>query len=141
MSRAEQWLVWLLRLQGSMLLLALPAVFLPFAWMAAVHSWLGLGEFHHTPLVEYLTRSLSGMYAFWGPIYLLLAADVRRYLPLIRLIAVLQIVFGVGMLVLGVAVGMPLPWILSEAPVIVALSLAVLWLARQHSPRPENEIG
>jgi hypothetical protein len=51
-----------------------------------------------------------------GPVYLFLAADVRRYLPLVWFIARLQILFGVGMLVLDVVVGMPLPWIVSEGP-------------------------
>jgi len=140
-SRAERGLVWLLRLQGIMLLLALPAVFLPFSWMAAVHSWLGLGDLPRTPLIEYLARSLSGMYAFWGPVYLFLAGDVRRYLPLIRFVAALQIVFGVGMLLLDFTVGLLLPWIVSEGPVIAALSLAVLWLARWIPVRPAQEVG
>ena len=131
----------LLRLQGGMLLLAVPAIFLPFTWMAAVHAWLGLGELPQTPVVEYLVRSLSGMYAFWGPIFLFLAADVHRYLPLVRFVARLQIVFGVGMLVLDTVVGMPLPWIISEGPVIVALSLVALSLARRIPSDREKEMS
>jgi hypothetical protein len=131
MPRAERGLVLLLQLQGGMLLLALAAVFLPFTWMAAVHAWLRIGKLPQAPIVEYLARSLSGMYAFWGPVYLFLAADIRRYLPMVRFLARLQIVCGVGMLALDAVVGMPLPWTVSEGPIIVALALAVLLLARR----------
>lgn len=139
MPLVERGLVFLIRLQGGLLLLAVPAMFLPFTWMAAVHARLGLGEFPQTPIVEYLARSLSGMYAFWGPVALFLATDVRRYLPLVRFLAWLQIVFGVGMLVLDAVVGMPLPWTVSEGPVIVALSLVVLSLAHQLPSNQEKE--
>src|SRR5262249_61889667 len=70
MAPVERALALLLRLEGAVLLLALPFVFLPTAWMAAAHVWLGLGPFPDSPLTEYLTRSLSGLYALWGPLYL-----------------------------------------------------------------------
>jgi hypothetical protein len=55
--------------------------------------------------------------------------DVRRYLPVVRFLAVLSIVFGAGMLVLDIAVGMPLPWIIGEGPSIIILGGVLLWLA------------
>jgi hypothetical protein len=44
MNRAEQWLAILLRANGVVMLLAIPAIILPFDWMDACHRWLGLGE-------------------------------------------------------------------------------------------------
>ena len=46
------------------MLTALFAVFLPVRWMAETHEWLGLGEFPESPLVDYLTRSASLLYAW-----------------------------------------------------------------------------
>lgn len=132
---AERRLAWLLRGQGVVLLCALPAVVLPTEWMAAVHRSLGLGDMPRGVLVEYLTRSISLLYGAWGaPVLLFVAADVRRYLPLIRLLAWLQVGIAAGLLVLDVWVGMPAVWVVCEAPVILALSGLTLLFARQIPP-------
>jgi hypothetical protein len=76
----------------------------------------------------YLTRSLSAMYAMHGAVELFVSLDVRRFLPVVKLIAVLGILFGLWMTALDVAVGMPLFWIVSEGPVIFLLCCIVFWL-------------
>jgi hypothetical protein len=38
------------------------------------------------------------------------------------------IVFGIGMIVLDTAVGLPLSWIINEGPFIIALAAVELWL-------------
>jgi hypothetical protein len=131
MSRAERTLVLLLRLSAAMLLLATVPVFMPHCWMDAIHRRIGLGELPDMPIVGYLTRSLSAMYAMHGALLLCLSLDVRRYLPLVRFLAVLAVVFGAGMVVLDCAVGLPLRWILGEGPFIVVLGAVLLWLARR----------
>src|SRR4051794_162037 len=95
-----------LAVEGAVLLLALPAAFLPTDWMDAVHRAMGLGELPRAPLVEYLTRSVSALYASCGLAILFLLTDLPRYLPLVRLIAWLHVVVGAGLAVLDVAVGM-----------------------------------
>ena len=129
MDWSEKTLVWLLRLTGGLLLVAVGAVFMPFGWMAAIHRWLGLGELPNTPMIGYLTRSLSALYAVHGALVLYLSFDVRRYLPVVRCLAVLGIVFGAGMIVLDCVVGLPPAWIVGEGPFIIALGAALLWLA------------
>lgn len=104
---------------------------MPTAWMASTHAWLGLGEMPQSPLVEYLTRSLSLLYATWVPVLWLTAGDVRRYRTLIGVMAWTRFALGVGLLVLDVAVGMPWLWLLSEGPSIMVLSLVVASLARR----------
>ena len=84
MTRADKVLVLLLRFLGVGSLLALVPVFMPFAWMAATHRWLGLGEMPAAPVVEYLARSVSAFYALVGALCLLVAADLDRYRPLVR---------------------------------------------------------
>ena len=58
-NRAAFLLRCLLVFNGVMVLLALPAVFMPTAWMDYFHRDLGLGPLPRGPIVEYLTRSIS----------------------------------------------------------------------------------
>jgi hypothetical protein len=129
MNRLEKALIVLLRLAGVLLLTAVIPAVMPFAWMQDIHRLLGMGELPETPITGYLTRSLSALYALHGALVFFVSLDVRRYLPVVRFLAVLSIVFGAGMLVLDIAVGMPLPWIIGEGPSIIILGGVLLWLA------------
>jgi hypothetical protein len=129
MTRTERALVALLRIGGLVTLSALGAVVMPHAWMDAIHRALGLGDLPETPIVGYLTRSLSGMYAMHGALLLFLSCNVRRYLPAIRLMALLCIAFGAGTLVLDLYVGLPRAWAWSEGPSVVVLGTVLAWLA------------
>ena len=131
MSWHKTAIVVLLRLTGLLLILAVGAVVMPFGWMAAACQWLGLGELPNSPTIGYLSRSLSALYAVYGVLMLHVSLDVQRYLPLIRCLAMLGVAFGAGMIVLDFMVGLPWWWALSEGPPIIALSVALLWLAAQ----------
>jgi hypothetical protein len=131
MNRHEKILVWLLRAGGVVMLTALGAVVMPYDWMNAIHQQAGLGELPHIPIVGYLTRSISALYALHGALLIFLARDVVRYLPVIWFLALAGILFGVLMLTLDLAVGMPLPWSVGEGPFVVLLSGVFLWLMRR----------
>lgn len=134
MNSAEWWLVWWLRLSAGVLLLALAAVFLPQSWMVQANDWLGFGPLPDTPLVGYLTRSLSAAYALLGVLTLALAADVRRYAPLIGCLGWAYLAFGAVLLVIDFAVGMPLAWALIEGPVVIGSGAMQLWLLARLGP-------
>jgi hypothetical protein len=138
MNCNERILIWLLRLGGAVMLTALGAVVMPCDWMNSIHRQVGLGELPHAPIVGYLTRSISGLYALHGALLVFLAGDVRRYLPVVRFLAVAGAVFGAMMLAVDCAVGMPLPWTVGEGPYVVALSAVILWLtgSRRFAPIP-----
>jgi hypothetical protein len=125
---SEKALVWLLRISGVVLLTALVPVVMPFGWMQMIHREIGMGELPTGPIVGYLTRSLSLMYAVHGAYLIFVSLDIRRYLPFVRFLATVSIVFGVSMMVLDYAVKMPLYWTLSEGPMVVVLSIVMLWL-------------
>ena len=128
---SKKWaLVWLLRITAGAMLCALIFVFCPFEWMAAIHGRLGLGELPYTPLMSYLTRTLSAMYASMGAVLLFISFDVDRYRPLIRLVGVLAVAGGVGVAILDAAAGLPLFWTVSEGPLTVALGGALVALTR-----------
>ena len=63
---SEKWLSLLLKINAVILMLAFPAVLLPTDWMARIHEQLALGDLPTTPLVGYLTRSVSGIYGLFG---------------------------------------------------------------------------
>jgi hypothetical protein len=128
MNRSEKLLAALLRLSGVLLLTAIVPAVMPFSWMQDIHRRLGMGELPERPIMGYLTRSLSGMYAMHGALVFFVSLDVRRYLPLVKFFAVVCLVFGTGMLVLDIAIGMPPSWTAGEGPFVIVLGSVVFWL-------------
>ena len=129
-------LVVLLRASGVLLLTALVPAVMPFAWMQEIHFQLGMGELPDGPIMEYLTRSLSVLYAVHGALVLFVSLDVRRFLPVVKCLAFVSVLFGIGMTALDVTIGMPLLWVACEGPLIVALWGVLLWFARQVEDGP-----
>jgi len=134
-SRSETALIWLLRFSAAVLLGALVPVVMPHAWMDAIHRALGMGELPETPLTGYLTRSLSLFYAYHGGLLLFISFDVRRYLPLVQCLAGISLAFGVALLAIDAAVGMPTFWTAAEGPFVVLLSVVLFALARKSGER------
>ena len=133
-------LVWFLRVFGGITLLALPFVFVPTAWMAAIHESLELGPFPQGPITEYLARSLSAFYAFAGALALLFSTDVVRYRAAIRLFAAATAVFSVVLLWIDLKVGMPASWTWTEGPLTFPLGVVMWWLSlgtRERLDAPE----
>ena len=142
MNRLEKALVVLLRLSAVLLLTAIVPAVMPFAWMKTIHRLLGMGELPEGPIIGYLTRSLSAMYALHGGLLLFVSLDVRRFLPVVKCLAVLAMAFGIGMLVLDLVVGMPLFWVLCEGPFVVVLGGVMFWLTGWIQDRtPEGKIA
>ena len=139
MSSAERALVWLLRTEAVTLLCALPAVVMPTEWMASAHAWLGLGEMARSPLVEYLTRSISMLYAGWGPVLWVLSSDVRRYLPVLWVYSWLALAYGPALVVLDLFAGMPTWWVAGEGATVIALGTAgilLVWRTQKEQSEP-----
>src|SRR6516162_1616501 len=130
MTKSDRALVLLLRLVGVSALFALVAVFMPASWMATTHRWLGLGEMPTGPVVEYLARSLSAFYAIMGALCLVLAADLERYRPLVRLLGLAFALMSVVLLGVDLAAAMPWWWSASEGPGGVVFGALLFLLAR-----------
>ena len=129
MASKSVLLVWFLRVFGGITLLALPFVFIPTAWMAAIHESLELGPFPPGPITEYLARSLSAFYAFTGALALLFSTDVVRYRPAIRLFSGAIVAFSVVLLWVDLKVGMPARWTWTEGPLALPLGVVMWWLS------------
>jgi hypothetical protein len=116
---------------GGMMSVAFLAVVMPTSAMASIADWLGVGPLHRSPLIEYLTRSLSAMYGVLGILHLYLARDVVRYLDVIIVIGWLTVLAGVIQTVVDFGAGMPPFWSWSEGPPTVLVGLAYICLARR----------
>ncbi len=130
MSRAEWWLVFVLRTSASVLLLATVAVFLPFRTMAEINDALTLAPVDDTPLFNYLTRSVSALYVLMGVLILYLSFDVRRHAPVVKFVGWANLLLGMFLLALDLSIGLPWFWVVSEGPPVMALGLVILWLYR-----------
>lgn len=129
MPHPETLLRVLLYLSAAATLLAFPCALLPVAWMDWTHQQLGLGELPATPIVVYMARSLSLMYGMHGVLMLVLAGDVRRYLPLIRVVAALMVGFGVALTLVDWDAGLPWYWTAAEGPSIAVFYGVMAWVA------------
>lgn len=120
-SHRDRALVFVLRATAIAMLTALVFCVCPFAWMDAIHQRMGLGAMPDIPIIRYLTRSLSGMYAYLGAVLWYLSGDVRRHRGTLLFLSITGLFFSVGVLFLDSAAGMPLFWTLSEGPMTILL--------------------
>jgi hypothetical protein len=120
----------MLRFGGTVLCSAAAAVLLPREVMASTNDWLGLAPLPDAPIVYYLARSTSALYALRGVIYFLAASDPVRYRSLIVLLAVTNVIYGVTLAFIGSTAGMPLWWTGVESPFVIITGLVLLVLVR-----------
>ena len=127
-SGREASLRGLLILGGCLTSSAFLAVLMSDDQMAAVHRWLGLGEFPEGTLTGYLARTTSALYAFHGLLLFALAADPRRHRPVIRILAWGNIAFGATLFGIHLHADLPAWWTATEGPSVIALGLLIHWL-------------
>ena len=129
MTTQDRLLQVLLRVIGTAGLLAIPFVTVPHSWMDAIHQGLGMGSLPDAPIVGYLARSASAFYAILGGLLWTVSFDLRRHRLVLGYIGVAVILFGLAMLAVDFAQGMPIWWSLAEGPANVAFGAAFLWLS------------
>ena len=132
MPKRERTLALVLRAIGCLDLLALVAVAMPHYWLEVAHQWVGLGTLPHGPVVGYLARSASALYALHGAVILFISFDVARYERLIRFMALAAVLHGAVILVIDISEQMPPLWRYGEGPAFAATGI-VVFLAQQRS--------
>jgi len=134
----------LLRLVGSVALLAVVGLLMPTAWMALCHERLGLGGLPEGPVFEYLARSTSAFYALTGGLLWVLSTDVHRYARVITYVAVGGLFFSVAILVTDIVAALPMFWTIGETIANFGTCIAVLILQgdirRSADTRQEREV-
>lgn len=126
----EKVLVVLLRFGAVVTFMAFFTMLLPEETMARAHRWLGLGEFPASPLVDYLTRSISALYGFHGVLLFLVSRDVVRYRPIVIYLGIMNLVLGLMLLAIDLHAGMPWYWTVAEGPGLLLLGPLILYLSR-----------
>ncbi len=114
MTSEERLFRLLLRIVGSAALLAIPFVFVPYAWMNAIHDGLGMGKLPDAPVVGYLARSASAFYAILGGLLWVLSCDLRRHRPVLVYLGAAILLFGLVIFAVDFLEGMPRWWALGE---------------------------
>lgn len=128
MTRQERLLTLFLRIVGTASLLAAAAVVMPYAWMDAIHEWLGMGRLPGDPIVRYLARSTSAFYALLGGLLWVVSFDLPRHRLVLHYLGAAIIVFGGVLFAVDLLEGMPLFWSLGEGPFDIAFGIVILWL-------------
>jgi hypothetical protein len=143
-TTSERLLKFLLRYIGSVSLLSLVAVFMPYSWMDVTHQWLGMGKLPAEPVVGYLARSASLFYAMLGGLLWVCSFDLQRHLTVLRYLGMAFLFFGIVILGVDFVEGMPWFWKYVEGPMVIlfgGLILAFTKGARTLSTDHGNAIG
>jgi hypothetical protein len=142
LSRPERLLQLFLQIVGTFALFAIPCVLMPYSWMNAIHSALGMGELADQPVVGYLARSTSAFYALLGGLFWVVSLDLRRYRAVIRYLGVAVVLIGCALLVVDLMEGMPWWWSLAEGPFNIVFGVLMLLLSgsipQNHRDHPTN---
>ena len=131
MAKKDRFFRWFLRVVGTVALLAIAAVVMPYAWMNAIHQRLEMGQLPAEPIVGYLARSTSAFYALLGALLWVVSFDLVRHRLILRFLGVAIIVFGVMLLAVDFIEGMPLWWSLWEGPINMAFGTIILILSNR----------
>ncbi|OPZ18034.1 MAG: hypothetical protein BWZ10_01100 [candidate division BRC1 bacterium ADurb.BinA364] len=90
------------------------------------------------PIAEYLARSLSAYYAYFGALFLYLAFHLPRNVAFVRFLALAGIAWGAIDALAALASGLPACWTVNGA-FGGAFCAAVWLLARRIDPSPDRE--
>ena len=121
---------WLLRLVGSVEVLAFFAVVMPSTWMGAAHGWLGLGEMPEGAITMFMIRQASFTYGLHGVLLLLLSSDVIRFRLLVLFTGVSYLLAGPVFCLIDLTSGMPWFWAAGDTASCLFVGMALLWLDR-----------
>jgi hypothetical protein len=124
----QRLLSWLLRLAGLVEILAFGAVVMPRSWMEVSHVWLGLGVMPEGTILMFMIRQASYVYGVHGISLWVLASDVVRFRPLVRLNGASFLVAAPVFFVIDYTTGMPFFWTVIDTLGCAFFGGAMLWL-------------
>lgn len=124
---------WLLRLAGLVEILAFGAVVMPRSWMEVSHAWLGLGEMPGGTIVMFMIRQASYAYGVHGISLWVLASDVARFRPLVRLNGASFLVAAPVFFIIDYTSGTPFFWTVIDTLGCAFFGAALLSLDRGES--------
>lgn len=126
----------LLRVAGTVEILAFFAVIMPRSWMELSHSWLGLGVMPSGPLIMFMIRQASYSYGMHGISLWVIASNVERFRVLIIFNGIAFLLAGPVFFLIDHYSGMPWWWTVGDSLSCASLGAAFLWLSRKSALRP-----
>jgi hypothetical protein len=126
---SERLQSWLLRLLGSIDILAFFAVVMPRSWMEVTHASLGLGEMPGGPIIMFMIRQASYTYGMHGLSLWILAWDVLRFRPLVIFNGAAYLLAAPVFFLIDYSSGMPWFWTVSDTLSGVLFGGALLFLS------------
>ena len=129
----------LLRLAGLTEILAFGAVVMPRSWMEVSHAWLGLGEMPTGTIVMFMIRQASYAYGMHGISLWIIASDVVRFRPLVRLNGLSFLVASPVFFIIDITSGTPIFWTVIDTWGCAFFGGSLLWLDRGGSDRFKQE--
>jgi hypothetical protein len=128
----DRQVLWLMRIDAGVLLLALPCSLLPFAWMNDVHrEALGLGPLPDAAITRYMARSLSLVYGMHGVVILYVILHWERCRQMVPFLATLHFALGAAIFAVDLDAILPWWWTAVEGPGLMAYALLTLAVFRR----------
>ena len=124
---------WLLRLAGTLEILAFVAVVMPRSWMEFAHAWLGLGAMPTGSITMFMIRQASYCYGMHGISLWVLASDVDRFRKLVILNGIAYLLAGPVFFLIDYTSGLPWWWTLEDSLGCGLLGATLLILIRSDS--------
>jgi hypothetical protein len=125
----ERLLILVLRIVGSVALLAIPWIMLPYSVMNGIHEGLGMGRLPDAPIVGYLARSTSFFYALLGGLLWIASLDLSRHRVILCFIGLAAMLLGITLYAVDFTEGMPLWWSMAEGTINVLFGATVVMLS------------
>jgi hypothetical protein len=129
----KHFLTWLLRLTGSVEILAFIAVVMPRSWMELSHVWLGLGDMPTGPIVMFMIRQASYTYGMHGISLWVLASDVDRFRPLVILNGISFLLAAPVFFIIDYTSAVPFWWTVVDSVSCGLFGATVLLLSRDRT--------
>ena len=127
-KRPKPLLKLVLRLGGSVEILAFFAVVMPRAWMETAHEWLRLGVMPPGPVLDYMIRAASFTFGLHGVLLWILATNPDRFRSLVIFTGASYFVAGPVFYAIVHSAGMPLWWTVVESLAHFLFGAAILIL-------------
>ena len=120
---------WLLRLSGTVEMLAFFSVVMPRLWMEIAHDWVGLGQMPGGPIIMFMIRQASYTYGVHGLSLWVIASNVERFRVLVIFNGFAYLLAAPVFFLIDYTSGMPLWWTLGDVLGCGCLGAALLLLS------------
>ena len=119
---------WLLRLSGTVEMLAFFSVVMPRSWMEIAHAWVGLGQMPGGPIIMFMIRQASYTYGVHGLSLWVIASNVERFRVLVIFNGFAYLLAAPVFFLIDYSSGMPFWWTLGDLLGCGCLGVALLFL-------------